>query len=62
MWLLVSRRLRQALILSVLAPLTVKGARVARLKLEQRGGVGRTTRALGLVERLGARFTGRRSR
>jgi hypothetical protein len=55
MWLFVSRRIRQFVMLGILLPLGVRAVRLLRVRLERRGGPTKATRALGQVERLAAR-------
>ena len=66
MWLLLSRRLRRFILLSVAIPFAAKGIRALRLQVERRTGPTRTTRWLGhgeaLAQGLGGRLSGRTQR
>jgi hypothetical protein len=53
MWVFLSRRIRQFVLLTVVLPLAVAGIRNLRQRLERRGGPSRTTRVLGRFENIG---------
>ena len=55
MWVFVSARLRQWVILAVVLPLLTVLIRVLRQAIERRSGQTRVTRALGVLENAGQR-------
>ena len=59
MWLFVSSRLRQWVLLSVALPLTLAALRWLRRRLEARHGSTKLTRGLSKADSLGARVTGK---
>ncbi len=61
MWVFLTARLRQWVILAVLVPLVTTLVHLLRTRLEARSGPTRLTKALGTVESLGAR-KGRKGR
>ena len=62
MWLLLSRRARRFLLLSVAIPLAPRAIRAIRLQVEQRSGPTRATRWLGHAEALIEGLAGSRPR
>lgn len=55
MWIFITARLRQWLILAVLVPLVTTIIHVIRQRLEARSGPTRVTKVLGAVESIGQR-------
>lgn len=55
MWVFLTARLRQWLLMAVVLPLVLRLVGMLRRSLEQRSGRSRLTRALGRVESLGRR-------
>ncbi len=62
MWIFLTRRLRQWLVLAVAVPAALTGVRLMRQRLERRSGPSGVTRALQRVERAGGALAGRRRR
>ncbi|MGL5817900.1 MAG: hypothetical protein ACRCYR_10080 [Phycicoccus sp.] len=62
MWALLSAGVRRWLLLAVVVPLVTMLARAVRERAERRAGPTPLSRSLALVERLGARLSGRRAR
>jgi len=62
MWIFLTRRLRQWLVLAVAVPAVLAVVRMVRTRLERRSGQTGVTRALRRVEDLGGRVTRRRRR